>query len=497
MASLNPSSGQGALFELVARGQKDAFFVKDSTDSRFPYDARYRPSVPHLAERRIAVPLSSGGFGLPFEFELDPFGDIMTECALELELPTWLPPLPLFNGTLASPEKANGLYSITTPDGVSYGYVNYVGYFLFEKIQFYQDQVLLQEWSGDGLLAKQLTEGSYGSSFLQLQQGGGQTSMTLRNLQLHATPGRLRIVLPLPGCQCPEDAGFPFCAMPWQNFRIKGVLRKLEDVVVCSDPTVLKPAPWNLPSLTMNYPDGSTYSFAPLGRNQMAAPSLFLSTVQHYVPPEAQNALRTTHLEIPFRRMFENQFTFGELDYISLDKGGVSAVTRRLDGRHPTERIFWFFRNSTALNMNRLDEWYNDYFDSNPATATQPFTTPYGEFYYDIKLNIAGKEREDPYAPLVTSQLTQLTKDERANGMHVGSMNWSTGEKYGVVYPAARQPEGTVNFTTADKPTLLITLANIISNPYLAQRKAEMRVWTEGWNSYVVKEGRGKLAFIS
>ena len=76
-------------------------------------------------------------------------------------------------------------------------------------------------------------------------------------------------------------------------------------------------------------------------------------------------------------------------------------------------------------------------------------------------------------------------------------MNWSTGEKYGVLYPAARQPEGTVNFTTADKPTLLITLANVESNLFLAQRKTEMRCFTEGWNAYLVKEGRGKLAFAS
>ena len=494
---MNASSGSGALFELVARGQKDAYFVKDSPSSIFPYDARYEPSVSHLSERRTAVPLAAGSFGLPFEVEIDPFGDVLTECALEIELPTWLPPsLPTASGDMMSSTTVNGLYPITASSGASYGYVNYIGYFVFEKIQFYQDQMLLQEWTGDGLLAKQLTEGSYGSSFLQQQQGG-QAVMNERNLQLQATPGRLRVVLPLPGCQCPGDAGFPLCAVPWQTFRVKGILRKLEDLVVCSDSTVFKPAPWAVPSMTLTYDDGSTHTFAPLNRMEMAAPTLFLSTVQHYVTPEAQNALRTESLEIPFRRQFENLFTFGELDYISLDKGGVSAVTRRLDGRHPTERLFWFFRNSTALNTNRLDEFYNEYFDTRVPTAAQPYTVPYGEFYYDIKLTIAGKEREDAYAPFVTSQLTQLVKDERANGLRLGSMNWSTGEKYGVLYPAARQPEGTVNFTTADKPTLLITLANVESNLFLAQRKTEMRCFTEGWNAYLVKEGRGKLAFAS
>jgi hypothetical protein len=93
--------------------------------------------------------------------------------------------------------------------------------------------------------------------------------------------------------------------------------------------------------------------------------------------------------------------------------------------------------------------------------------------------------------------MVQLVKDERANGVHIGGMNWSTGEKYGVVYPAERQPEGTVNFTTADRPTLLIALANVNTNVYLSQRKVEMRALIEGWNAYVVKEGRGKLMFAS
>jgi hypothetical protein len=98
---------------------------------------------------------------------------------------------------------------------------------------------------------------------------------------------------------------------------------------------------------------------------------------------------------------------------------------------------------------------------------------------------------------MVWSQLDQLVKDEKANGTHIGSMNWSTGEKYGVIYPAPRQPEGAVNFTTADHPTLYIELANINSNIVLGQRKAEMRVCTEGWNVYVVKEGRGRSMFAS
>ena len=507
MTTINQSSGQGALFELVARGVKDTYFVKDAKESKFPYDARYQSSIHHLAERRTEVPLNGTTFGNTFEVEIDPYGDIMTECALEIDLPTWLPPLPyLPTRQPGLPSTTNGLYPITTndPAHLSYGYVNYVGYFLFERIQFYQDQFLIQDWSGDGLLAKQMTEGSWTSSFLQQTVGGLGESInpstnlpTDRGIQLRATPGHLRIILPLPGMQCPGDAGLPLLAMTWQKLRIKCTLRKLEDLVVCSDATVFKPAPWNVPSFTYTFPDGTPYVFSPLSITQIGQPTILLSTVQHYVPPDAQAELRATHIQIPFRRQFENNFTFGELDYIPLDKGGTAAVTRRLDGRHPTERIFWFFRNQNSLDNNRLDNFENEYFETHPPTENQPYTTPYGAFYYNLKLVIAGRDRELLNEPYLWQQLVQLAKDEKANGKGLGSMRWSLGERYGVVYPAERQPEGTVNFTTADRPTLYVELANINSNPTLTRRLSEFRVFTEGWDVYEVVGGRGRLQFAN
>jgi hypothetical protein len=510
MNTISQSSGQGALFELVARGNKDTYFVKDSKESTFPYDASYASSVHHLAERKTFVPLNGVTWGNTFEVEIDPYGDIMTECEFEIDLPTWLPNLPISaGGPQYDPSVANGLFPITSVSGGnSFGYVNYAAYFLFERIQFYQDQFLIQEWSGDGLLAKQLSEGSYNSSFLQQVLGGLDEPLnpitdlpTGRGIQLRATPGHLRLKLPLPGLQCPGDAGFPFVAMAWQKFRIKATLRKLEDLVVCSDSIITKLNtafyPWTAGQLQYTFDDGSVNTFSPIALADIGQPTILLSTVQHYLPPRAQEEVRSAAIQIPFRRQFENNFTFGELDYISLDKGGTSAVTRRLDGRHPTERIFWFFRTQNALDRNRLDDFYNDYFDSNPPTANQPYTVNRGAFFYTMKLIIAGKDRENSHEPFLWEDICQLVKDEKASGLGIGEMRWSTGDNYGTIYPAPRQPEGTVNFTTADRPTLYLELANILSNPWLAQRKSEFRVFTEGWNVYDVREGRGRLLFAS
>ena len=509
-APTSASSGQGALFELVARGNKDTYFLKDSKDSTFPYDASYNSSAHHLAERRTFVPLNAVAWGNSFEVEIDPYGDIMTECAFEIDLPTWLPQLPLLPATSTSalypPSVVNGLYPITSVDTDpalerSYGYVNYIGYFMFEKIQFYQDQFLIQEWSGDGLLAKQVSEGSYTSSFLQQTLGGlnNPINLPVRGIQLRATPGHLRVKLPLPGLQCPGDPGFPLVAMAWQKFRIKATLRNLEDLIVCSDVTLNKinPAfyPWNVTEFKYDNGAGDLKTFAPLPLSKVGAPTILLSSIQQYLPPRLQEELRSTAIQIPFRRQFENDFTFGELDYIPLDKGGTAAVTRRLDGRHPTEKIFWFFRTQDNLDKNRLDDFNNDYFDTNPPTATQPYTLIRGAGYYNMKLVIAGKDRESLYEPLLWQDISQLVKDEKASGLQIGEMKWTTGANYGVIYPAPRQPEGTVNFTTADRPTLYLELANIRKNNLMGQRRAEFRVFTEGWNVYDVREGRGSLLF--
>ena len=127
---------------------------------------------------------------------------------------------------------------------------------------------------------------------------------------------------------------------------------------------------------------------------------------------------------------------------------------------------------------------------------THTYTAPYGQFYYEIKLNIAGKEREDSYDATLWNQIVPVAKHEKySNG--IGSMSWSLGDTYGTVYPAPRMPEGTVNFTTADRPTMHIQLANIASNVYLAGRKAEMRVYVDSWNVYLVGNGRGRLQFAN
>ena len=486
---IQESSIQGSLYELVARGQKDKFFVRDISDSYHPYSGRYDPVVPYISERRTIVPLNAPAFGNTFEVSLDPYGDVLTEVNLLIELPTWLPPLPFF-GSTTDPRKVNNYYWIKSANGSSYGYVNAIGYFMFEKIQFYQDQILLQEWSGDSLFATSVTNGTWNSEFLALAQGGqigALGSTDPRETALRATPGKLRIKLPIPGCQVSGDSGFPLCCVTNQNYRFRIKLRPIQQLVVGVDASgipISNPKPWVETSFSYTPDSGTPYTFSPIGLAAMGIPNILLETSQAYVPVEVKEELRDQHIIIPFRRQFDNIFTMGPLDYAPYDRGAAAAppVTRRLDGRHPTERIVFFFRGQECQGTNRLD-----YFE-NPIGLRK-------QFYTQLKLIIAGQDREYLNDSLVWQDLNAYAKDERDSGLNIGSMNWSLGDVYERVKPAARQPEGTVNFTTADKPTLYIELQDVV--PGDSGKKTEMKVFTEGWAAYEMLEGRGRLVFAN
>lgn len=482
------SSNQGSLFELVARGQKDKFFNSDRADAKWAFNNNYLSSAPFIGERRTTVPLNEPMFGNSFEIEFDKYGDILTECTLLVSLPTWLPPLPLYPDSVPTdPFFANTQYEIRSNDFDTYGYVNYIGYFLFEKIQFYQDQILIQEWSGDALLALGSTEGSWNSTFLD-QTAAGMTPPGDRNVARRATPRQLRVKIPLPGLQSPEDGGFPFCCVPSQNYRLRIKLRPLENLVVSSNLSIVKPAPWDVPQYYYTLKDfegndANVYSFAPLKRQQIGQPSILLETFQCYIPDDVRNNLQTRTVTIPFRKVFENIFTIGELDYAPLDLGGTAAITRRLDARHIAERIVTFFRTGENLDRNHLDDFFNR------------FDTEEQSFYSNMKLVIAGRDREHLYGPNVWRDIVAHAKDDRDNGLNLSSIRWNLGDMFDRVKPGPRQPEGGVNFSTADRPTLYLQLRNIPPQPTIGYRNAEMRSLIEVWCVYETQEGRGRQVF--
>ena len=190
MAATRPQTSiEGALYDLVARGKKDTFFQRDEATSVNLFDTRYEIIPPSVPELRLIVPRNRVMFGSVCEFEIEKAGDLLIEPTLLINLPSWLP-------AAYAKQNKNTLIQRTT-NQTSYGYINGIAYFLFEKIQFYQDTLLLQEYSGDSLFALRHLRGSYNSAFLEDALTGVHDGSSLA-IQRAATPSTLRLRIPLP-----------------------------------------------------------------------------------------------------------------------------------------------------------------------------------------------------------------------------------------------------------------------------------------------------------
>lgn len=461
---------EGALYELVARGNKDVYFIKDEKDSKNLFDNRYNPTPPQIAELRRLPPLNQPGFGRSFEFQVEIAGDLFVEPTLLINLPSWLPP----------PQAAlNPTSVITDASGVSYGYTNGIGFFLFEKIQLLQDNILLQEFSGDALWATSRSRGTLNSAFLD-NRLAGLHSGSLQSLRRNATPGLLRLPLPLFGCQSLDDGGFPSCCIPQQQYRIRCFLRKLEDLVEASDGRA-KPQPWS-PQVSSGWQiqssaSGPVTTFSTLSIQEIQAPQILLETRHIYTDAETRLGLQQVRNEIPFERVYENIFTQNQYDYAPIERGAVAAITRRLEGTHPAARIVNFFRSQKAIQSNQLWNISNDISG--------------GEFYNNMKLVIAGKDRETLFSPLVWRNLVGHAKEERDSGLPLAIMNWTVGDVRSRRQPFARQPEGSVNFTTADRPTLYIELNDIV----VGGKNSVLHSIVETWACMLTENYRATLWF--
>ena len=461
MTTRDQTSSEGALYELVARGVKDTYFIKDARESINPFDWRYKQWPSSIPEKRITEPLNQARWGQRCEFLFDLPGDILTEATLLIDLPSWLPPEFTRNNHISNTVGTDGFY---------YGYVSGIAYFLFEKIEIYQDKILLQEVSGDSLFAGKMTKNSWNQGFLEDSLAGVHNGSTL-SIMRNATPGQLELPIPMMGCMLPGDTGFPLCGLTKQNFRLRLTLRSLEDLVEST--SLVKPTPW-LKTFTQTTLNG-TNTLPAVERSFIGQPLIRLRTKQLYLSNEVREEIAETDFEIPYIRYYDNYFNANALDYAPIDRGGTAIIKRFLDAQFTVERIITYFRNSTALLTNQLWKWI-------------PFSS-------STQLVIAGKVREGPWTDLVWNQLSVDAQEERSPRGYVSIMNWSRGWRIEDICPAIRQPTGGINFTTADRPILSFTLLDIPVNPVLGYKQGYFTCCCESWALYTIKKGRGRQEF--
>lgn len=465
------ASAEGSLFELVARGKKDVYFMSNDKSASVPFSYNMETWPATIDETRHTQALNTIDFGRSVEWEMEVFGDLLISAALVIDLPTWLPP------QIAA---LNSRSLIRDSSGATYGYTQGIGAFLFEQIQFYQDQLLLQEFSGDFLYAWTHFQSTLNQEALALKEFGSHTGSPLE-IQHNANPGRLILRLPLIGCAHPEEGGLPFIALPGQKYRIRCKLRRLEDLVESSSSSV-KPTPWSRSDLSVTDSSGNQISFTPLTRELIGKPLITLETTQRYVRQDIQALLKKTPNQIPFLRPFENKLSLDPSDYVSVGNGGTSYVTKRIDGRHPAEAIMIFFQSSYYEERNQLWNLQN----SMPGSSS---------YFNKMKLLVAGKERESEWDSNLWNKVSAWVKCEKTPGIPVSWISFSIGPSYGYRAPQRRKPSGTLNFTTADRPTLWLDIQDTLQATTTKQKRVTMRAITIGWGIYNIEDQRGTLVF--
>ena len=463
------TSAEGSLLELVARGNKDVYFMSNDKTAHVPFSYSMETYPATIDETRQTQPLNMIDFGRTVEWEMEVFGDILVAAALVVELPTWLPP------NIADINQKN---LVTDASNNTYGYTQGIGAFFFEQIQFYQDQLLLQEFSGDFLYAWYHLQSSLSQEALALKEMGCHSGSSL-DIQRNANPKKLTLRLPLIGCAHPDEGGFPFVSLPGQKFRIRCKIRRLEDLVESSSQAA-KPAPWSRSDLSLRDINDARTPFQPITREQIAKPLVTLETTQRYVRQDLQALLKKNKYQIPFLRPFENKLSLDPSDYVSVANGGTSSVTKRIDGRHPAESLMVFFQSEYNLERNQL--WNL----KNPLGS--------GQYYNTMQLLIAAKEREKVWDTNLWEKISPWTKAEKTSGLPISWISFTVGPQYGSIAPELRRPSGTVNFTSADKPTLWMDVVDTLPTR-LGQKRVTMRCITIGWGIYNVEDNRGTLAF--
>jgi hypothetical protein len=393
----------------------------------------------------------------------------MINASLVIELPSWLP--------LTIAPKNNSSV-ISDAQGQTYGYTQGIGAFLFEQIQFYQDQLLLQEFSGDFLYSWFHLQSSLAQEALVLKEMGCHSGTPLE-VQRNANPKKLTLRLPLIGCAHPDEGGFPFVCLPGQKFRIRCKLRRLEDLVECSSGSI-KPTPWSRSDLKVTDRNGIQTPFTPIQRELIGRPLITLETTQRYVRQDLQALLKKHKFEIPFLRPFENKLSLDPSDYIAVGNGGTSYVTKRIDGRHPAESILIMFQSEYYIERNQL--WNL----KNPSGT--------GEYYNLLELLIAAKEREKQRDNMHWQHISPFTKAEKNPGIPISLISFTVGPQYGSKAPEQRRPSGSVNMSNADKPTLWLDIKDTIPTS-LGQKRVCMRTISIGWGIYSIEAERGALLF--
>lgn len=460
------SSRSGGLLELVARGKKDIFFTSNPQVCFF--HSVYSRCSPFTKEIYLAKPRNNPEWGRYVDFDIEHRGDILHHLYLRIQLPSWLP------ATLTS---INSTGLITDMSGVSYGYTNSIGFLLIDKIQYFNDNVLLFESYGthmDWRLRQSYEFGKIGV----LSNEIGYRPETSVGIQ-RSVGGKLRVPIPMLGAQRLGELGFPLVALGRERYRIRVHLRPYTDIIVASDGR-LKPNPFGkqlrVQAVQGGALDTSQHSLPPVCMKNL---DISLESTYLYLPNDVNAWLKAATLRFPFRHVQQQIFTIEDNIMNAAASSGVAAnFPLTLDYSGPVDRLLVGFRSEANTLSGQL------------TVLTPPGG---GTFITSMRLNIANIDRVKSWNIDVFRNVTSYWKNTTPSFDTYGKPQ----EVYTVSFGGFdyNTPAGTLSFTRAVLPTLYLVLASTMYDPRTISRKVYAIVYAESWNIYEIGGGRGRLMF--
>jgi len=454
----------GGLLDLVARGKKDTFFTQNPKISFF--HSVYTKAGPSTQEIRLTQPRNRPEWGKWTDFDIEFVGDIMRHPVLLIDLPTWLP---------VTQARQNQTSITTDLSGVQYGYCQDVGALMIEKVQLFMDQYLVHEFWGQWLEWRVSTESQapvYGSI------AGRRTNALCKA----ATPRQLRVYLPLLGNQASGDKGFPLVAFHKQNFRIRIHLRRLEDLIEASD-SRLNPVPWQRDFLQKTNKTDAPIEFKTLPRSLIPGPLITLQTTQVYIPRDAQELLKKTVLNIPFRQVQLCQFTIEDSKWSPIVNTNTPVILPlTLDFVGSMSKITVGLQTESSL---RAGQRYN---------LAPPIGGP-NQFIQSLRLNTGTKDRLNEWQATIWRDVANYYKNEREardpleNPLNIYTLTFGGGDTNTAL--------GTFNMSRSDRQVLYVSLAAISNDSRSNSRKTYLYAFGESWNILEVKDGTAKLLFAN
>jgi hypothetical protein len=449
------SSHRGGLLELIARGKKDAFFNQNPKVAYF--HSVYRKYAATTEELHLTAPKNQPDWGKWCEFDLEHRGDLVRKFHLRITLPTWLPP------HIAA---VNHKSVVTDAAGVTYGYCNNIGYQMIEKIQLFQDQVLLQELYGEYLDWK-VRQAVPLATTLVMAAAVGSRGDTALEIGRSAIQQEMRVAIPILGWESVGDPGFPTIALRNQRFRLRVLLRPLAEVVTASDGR-LAPKPWGTTMRIQRVAGGPLEPFQTLPYESVAKGlGMMLETTQVYVSADVQEWLKAGRWLIPFRSSQHQPYTIQDYQMNAASLTANFALSFPLDFTGYSPRMFVAFQQRGARLAGQRGQYL--------AAATA------------MRVNVANLDRIQPWSPAVFREVTTYWKNIRATT--------TPQEIYTIVFGGkeALQPAGTLNFTRAAVPELWINFGATPIDTRTMSREVTLLVYVETWEILEIQGGKGRL----